>query len=154
MMNHVHTHRPAATPSIGIARIAGPIDFDHARETRRMLLASLAVRENLLVDMSGVTAIDSAGVASLIEIQMTARKNGKAFGNWSKKLLNKKVNELRVVKCQAYKEWEWNFNLRQHYKCEHTETHMSTTCRITRGARPALSGDALYFRALLTYQTR
>jgi ABC-type transporter Mla MlaB component len=79
MMNHVHTHRPAATPSIGIARIAGPIDFDHARETRRMLLASLAVRENLLVDMSGVTAIDSAGVASLIEIQMTARINGKAF---------------------------------------------------------------------------
>ena len=65
--------------SIAIARIVGPIDLDHAPKTRRMLLDCLASRENLLVDMSAVTAIDSAGVASLVEAHNTARKNGKAF---------------------------------------------------------------------------
>ena len=79
MMSRVNTTLPPETPSIGIARIAGPIDIDHARKTRRMLLASLASRDNLLVDMSAVTAIDSAGVASLVEAHNTARKNGKAF---------------------------------------------------------------------------
>ena len=64
---------------IGIARIVGPIDIDHARETRQMLLACLAGQENLLVDMSAVTKIDSAGVASLVEAHNTARKNGKSF---------------------------------------------------------------------------
>ncbi len=61
------------------ARIVGPIDFDNARKTRRKLLACLANRENLLVDMSAVTGIDSAGVASLVEAHNTARKNGKGF---------------------------------------------------------------------------
>ena len=79
MMSQVNTIRPPETPSIGIARIVGPIDIDHARKTRRMLLASLASRDNLLVDMSGVTAIDSAGVANLVEAHNTARRNGKAF---------------------------------------------------------------------------
>ena len=65
--------------SKAIIRIVGPIDLDHARKTRRMLLAHLASRDNLLVDMSAVTAIDSAGVASLVEAHNTARKNGKAF---------------------------------------------------------------------------
>ncbi|MDA0306784.1 MAG: STAS domain-containing protein [Proteobacteria bacterium] len=68
-----------ADQSIGIARIVGPIDIDHARKTRRLLLAGLASRENLLVDMSAVTEIDSAGVASLVEALNTARKNRKAF---------------------------------------------------------------------------
>jgi anti-sigma B factor antagonist len=78
-MSQVNTIRPTELPSIGIARIVGPIDIDHARKTRRMLLASLANQDNLLVDMSGVTVIDSAGVASLVEAHNTARRNGKAF---------------------------------------------------------------------------
>lgn len=65
--------------SIAIARIEGPIDLDHASKTRRMLLDSLANQKNVLVDMSAVTEIDSAGVASLVEAHNTARKNGKAF---------------------------------------------------------------------------
>ena len=78
MMSQVNAIQPTETPSIGVARIAGPIDIDHARKIRRMLLASLANRENLLIDMSAVTGIDSAGVASLVEAHNTARKNGKA----------------------------------------------------------------------------
>ncbi len=39
----------------------------------------LASRENVLVDMSAVTEIDSAGVASLVEAHNVARKNGKGF---------------------------------------------------------------------------
>ena len=74
MSNQQTTDQSTAT-----ALIVGPIDLDHARETRRMLLASLANQDNLLVDMSGVTVIDSAGVASLVEAHTTARRNGKAF---------------------------------------------------------------------------
>ena len=85
-------------------------------------------------------------------------KNGKAFGNWSKKLLNKNVNEPRVVKCQAYKEWEWNFNLRQHYKCEHTETHMSTVLEISSGTQFQIMRKCMrkcmrkYMRKILTWE--
>ncbi len=68
-----------ADQSIATARIVGPIYLDNARKTRRMLLACLASRENLLVDMSAVTGIDSAGVASLVEAHNTARMNGKGF---------------------------------------------------------------------------
>ncbi len=79
MMSQVNTIRPAETPSIGIARIVGPIDLDHARKTRRMLLASLASRDNLLVDMSAVTEIDGAGAAILVEAHIAARRNGRDF---------------------------------------------------------------------------
>ena len=65
--------------SKAIIRIVGPIDLDHARKTRRKFLACLASRENVLVDMSAVTEIDSAGVASLVEAHNVARKNGKGF---------------------------------------------------------------------------
>ena len=65
--------------SIATARIVGPIDLDHAPKTRQMLLACLASRENLLVDMSAVTEIGGAGVASLVEAHNAARKNGKGF---------------------------------------------------------------------------
>ena len=65
--------------SIATARIVGPIDLDHAPKTRRMLLAHLASQDNLLVDMSAVTEIHSAGVASLVEAHNAARKNGKGF---------------------------------------------------------------------------
>jgi len=68
-----------ANPSVATAYIVGPIDLDHARKTRRMLLRHLAGQENLLVDMSAVTEIDSAGVASLVEAHNTARRNGKGF---------------------------------------------------------------------------
>ncbi len=68
-----------ADPSKAIIHIVGPINLDHARKTRRKLLAGLASRENLLVDMSAVTEIDSAGVANLVEAHTAARKNGKGF---------------------------------------------------------------------------
>ena len=32
-----------------------------------------------------------------------------------------------MVKCQSCKKWQWNFNLKQHYKCEHAGTQMSKT---------------------------
>lgn len=73
------SHPQNAEPSVATARIVGPIDLDHARKTRRKLLACLARRENLLVDMSAVTEIDGAGVASLVEAHNAARKNGKGF---------------------------------------------------------------------------
>ena len=73
------TNLQPADPSKAIIHIVGPIDLDHARKTRRKLLACLASRENLLVDMSAVTEIDGAGVASLVEAHNAARKKGKGF---------------------------------------------------------------------------
>ena len=68
-----------ADPSKAIIHIVGPVDFDHARKTRSQLLACLATRENLLIDMSGLTEIDSASVANLVEAHPAARKSGKGF---------------------------------------------------------------------------
>ncbi len=65
--------------SIATARIVGPIDLDHARKTRRMLLDCLASQENVLVDMSAVTEIDGAGADILVEAHITARRNGRGF---------------------------------------------------------------------------
>ncbi len=68
-----------ADQSTATARIVGPIDLEHSQRIRRMLLDCLASRENVLVDMSAVTEIDSAGVANLVEAHTAARKNGKGF---------------------------------------------------------------------------
>ena len=68
-----------ADPSKAVIHIVGPINLDHARKTRRKLLAGLASRENLLVDMSAVTEINSAGIAILVEAHNAALKNGMGF---------------------------------------------------------------------------
>ncbi len=73
------TNLQPADPSKAIIHIVGPIDLDHARKTRRMLLDCLASQENVLVDMSAVTEIDGAGAAILVEAHITARRNGKDF---------------------------------------------------------------------------
>ncbi len=68
-----------ADQSTAIARIVGPIDLEHSQRIRRMLLDCLASRENLLVDLSAVTEIDSAGAVSFVEVHYAALKNGKGF---------------------------------------------------------------------------
>ncbi|PIW27624.1 MAG: anti-sigma factor antagonist [Rhodospirillales bacterium CG15_BIG_FIL_POST_REV_8_21_14_020_66_15] len=61
------------------ACIVGPLDIDHAADDRRTLLAALDGRSRLLIDLSAVGRIDSAGLAVLVEVGQAARKQGKAF---------------------------------------------------------------------------
>lgn len=66
-------------PSTTTARIVGPIDVAHFRETRRILMDCLQGGDDVLVDMSGVTRIDGAGLANLIQAHRAARKSGQDF---------------------------------------------------------------------------
>ena len=62
-----------------IVKLSGEVDLESCEPVRSCLLESAGQKKDLLVDLSGVTYIDSSGVASLIEaLQMTTR-NGAAF---------------------------------------------------------------------------
>ena len=55
-------------------RISGAMDLEHSSRMRRELLDGVGRSRNVLVDMSGVTGIDSSGVASLVEVHQAARE--------------------------------------------------------------------------------
>lgn len=60
-------------------RISGDIDFRRVNETRRFLLHNLTGSDGLVVDMSDVYRIDSAGLAGLVEVLQAARISGRSF---------------------------------------------------------------------------
>jgi anti-sigma B factor antagonist len=62
-----------------IVALKGEIDLENSPAARELLLGSVAENRNLLVDLSGVTYIDSSGVASLVEALQASRKNGTGF---------------------------------------------------------------------------
>jgi anti-anti-sigma factor len=62
-----------------IVRLTGDIDFRRVNETRQWLLQNLAESDGLVVDMSDVYRIDSAGLAGLIEVVQAARVSGRGF---------------------------------------------------------------------------
>lgn len=63
-----------------IIELAGEVDLSCSPDARREILAVLDSGRNLLVDLSGVTYIDSSGVASLVEGYQAARKKQLRFG--------------------------------------------------------------------------
>ena len=63
-----------------IVLLRGDIDLSCSPDARKAILASLAQGQHTLVDLSGVSYIDSSGVASLVEGFQTARKQGLRFG--------------------------------------------------------------------------
>ena len=60
----------------------GEIDLESSPAVRDALLASVrrAARGRVLVDLAGVTYIDSSGIASLVEAYQKARQTGVGFG--------------------------------------------------------------------------
>lgn len=60
-------------------RVSGDIDFRRATATRQLLLKHLADDDGLVVDMSDVHRVDSAGLAGLIEVVQAARISGRSF---------------------------------------------------------------------------
>ena len=54
----------------------GEIDLESSPAARKTLLKCFDTAGNVIVDLSGVTYIDSSGVASLVEALQAAKKNG------------------------------------------------------------------------------
>jgi len=57
-----------------IIMLSGDIDMSTSTDARQQILDSLSNNENLMIDLSKVTYIDSSGVASLVEGFQTAKE--------------------------------------------------------------------------------
>lgn len=63
-----------------IVELTGDVDLSRSPQARATILERLGQSRNVLVDMSGVTYIDSSGIASLVEGYQAARKRHLRFG--------------------------------------------------------------------------
>jgi anti-sigma B factor antagonist len=63
-----------------VVELAGEVDLSCSPDARKQILQCLDSKSNLLVDLSGVSYIDSSGVASLVEGYQTAKKKNLRFG--------------------------------------------------------------------------
>jgi anti-sigma B factor antagonist len=63
-----------------VVELTGDVDLSCSPDARATILGCLQQGRHLLVDLSGVTYIDSSGVASLVEGYQTAKKKKLRFG--------------------------------------------------------------------------
>jgi len=73
------TYKVTEEHGYAIVHLTGDIDLSCSPEVRRTLLERLAAQQPTLVDMAGVSYIDSSGIASLVEAYQTARKKHLEF---------------------------------------------------------------------------
>ena len=59
-----------------VVAFEGDIDLESSRDARKILLEAAGHKKPLLVDLTGVSYIDSSGVASLVEALQNSKKNG------------------------------------------------------------------------------
>jgi len=64
---------------IAVVTLKGDLDLEHSSRMRQNLLDILGKARAVIVDLAGVTMIDSSGIASLLEGFQEARKKGKDF---------------------------------------------------------------------------
>ncbi len=64
---------------IVVVALKGDVDLEHSSHMRQNLLDILGKARAVIIDMAGVTLIDSFGIASLLEGFQEARKKGKDF---------------------------------------------------------------------------
>jgi anti-sigma B factor antagonist len=62
-----------------VASLVGEVDLDSSPRARELLLGAVQQRKKVLVDLSGVSYIDSSGIASLVESFQLARRNATEF---------------------------------------------------------------------------
>ena len=64
----------------GAARhqLSGRLEFDTAAEALRAVSEAFESTDNLTLDLSGITAVNSAGLALLVECKSIARRSGKS----------------------------------------------------------------------------
>jgi len=59
-----------------VVSLEGEVDLEHSPQARKALLDAVSKNKKVVVDLSGVSYIDSSGIASLVEAFQTARKSG------------------------------------------------------------------------------
>ena len=74
-MKHEITERHG----VSVVALKGEVDLESSPAARKLLLKSIDDSTQVLVDLSGVTYIDSSGVASLVEALQVSKKNGTRF---------------------------------------------------------------------------
>ncbi len=62
-----------------IILLTGDVDMSTSSDARKQILDAIARNENVMVDLSKVTYIDSSGVASLVEGFQTAKAGNHHF---------------------------------------------------------------------------
>ena len=62
-----------------VVSFQGDVDLEHSPKAREILLGCVKKKQDVLVDLSGVSYIDSSGVASLVEAYQTSRQKGIKF---------------------------------------------------------------------------
>ena len=76
-----------------IVSLDGEVDLENSPKARDVLLDAVKGAGTVLVDLSGVSYIDSSGVASLVEALQKAKKQGTRFA-----LASVNPAALRVLK--------------------------------------------------------
>lgn len=69
-------HLTEQQKQVTIVRLKGDVDLQHSPAAREVLLAAVKRGKPVVVDLSGVSYIDSSGIASLVEGLQQARKSG------------------------------------------------------------------------------
>lgn len=62
-----------------VIAFVGDVDLEHSPKAREILLEGIKQGKGIFVDLSGVTYIDSSGVASLVEAFQRAKGQGSDF---------------------------------------------------------------------------
>jgi anti-sigma B factor antagonist len=75
-----------------IVSFDGDVDLEESPKAREVLLECVNRGDKIFVDLSGVSYIDSSGVASLVEAFQVAKKQGKGFA-----LVSVNASALRVL---------------------------------------------------------
>lgn len=63
-----------------VVALSGDVDLQYSPEARKQILSQLNNDKHVLVDLSGVSYIDSSGIASLVEGFQLARSRKLRFG--------------------------------------------------------------------------
>lgn len=74
------SYRIREQAGFSIVELTGEVDLSCSPRARASILGCLDASRNVLVDLSGVTYIDSSGIASLVEGYQTARRKKLKFG--------------------------------------------------------------------------
>jgi anti-sigma B factor antagonist len=77
---------------VAVVALEGDVDLQSSPSVRQQLLACFENHTRVVVDLSGVTYIDSSGVASLVEAFQVARKKSGTFS-----LVNVSSAVMRVL---------------------------------------------------------
>ncbi len=62
-----------------IVSLSGEVDLENSPKARQILLDAVGPGQKVLVDLAGVTYMDSSGIASLVEAYQRAKKIGAVF---------------------------------------------------------------------------